>query len=82
MVSNRFPRHKEAEYPKNCTNNRTNQNSAIPRLTRLPKVVLSNSFAEVRHNTPIKRTTKAIKNVCTRNICRLIKLSRPNSSLH
>jgi hypothetical protein len=61
-VSNTLPFQIVEEYPKNWITNLAPQKMPMPKEIRLPKAVLSNSFEEVRHSSPTKKTTKAIKN--------------------
>lgn len=58
------------------------QNRPIPIESRCPKGVCTSAAADVRHNSPIKNTTKAMKNVCTCIICRVSKLKGCSSVAH
>ena len=64
---------------KNWKNKRTIQNTPKPNAIFLPKTVSIISDAEVKHRSPIKKTVKAMKNVCVVIICRFIKLKDDNS---
>jgi hypothetical protein len=61
-VSNTLPFQIFEEYPKNWITNLTPQKIPMPKEIRLPNVVFNNSFEDVRHNNPTKKTTNAIKN--------------------
>jgi len=62
-VSINLPFQSAEEYPKNCINNLIDQKIPNPNTIFFPSPVESNSPDEVKHKTPIKNTTKAIKNV-------------------
>jgi hypothetical protein len=79
VVSNILPFQIFEEYPTNWIINLAAQNMPIPKEIRLPKVVLNNSFEEVRHRSPIRKTANAIKNECTYMISRFTMLNELNS---
>lgn len=62
-VSLDFPFQSAEEYPKNCINNLIDQKTPNPKTIFFPSTVESNSSEDVKHKTPIRNTTKAMKNV-------------------
>jgi hypothetical protein len=60
-VSNTLPFQIFDEYPKNWITNLAPQKIPMPKEIRLPNVVFNNSLEDVRHNSPTKKTTNAIK---------------------
>ena len=81
-VSNILPFHNNEEYPKNWIISLMNQNTPMPKHILLPIGVSINSWYEVTHNSPTKKTINAIKKVWTIIICLLIKDKLDRSSFH
>ncbi len=74
VVSKALPRQSLGEYPNSWITKRMAQKTPTPRAIFLPRGVSTTSWADVRHKSPIRKTVKAIKKVCTYIIWRLIKL--------
>jgi hypothetical protein len=61
-VSNTLPFQIFEEYPKNWITSLAPQNMPMPKEILLPSAVFNNSCEDVRHSSPTKKTTNAIKN--------------------